>query len=393
MPAADLVVPDRAARAAVTAAFLANGAAVASWIARIPDVRVGLEMSEATLGLVLLGLAVGTIVALPVAGGAVARVGSRAVTLTGAVVMVGMLPLLGLAPSPPTLALALVGLGIGVSTMDVGMNAQGVGVERTYRRSIMVGLHAAWSVGSLLGALAATAAVRARVPVEIHLTAMAVVIALTVAAAARWVRMRDRASAGTSAPRFALPRGALLPIALICFASAVGEGTASDWSGIHLADVVGVPESRVTWGFVAFTAAMTVSRLLGDRITRRVGPVRVVRTSGLVAAVGFALVSLVPSLPAAIVGFALVGAGLASIVPLCFSAAGRVARTPGEGVAAVATVGYAGFLAAPPVIGVLTEALDLRVPLFLVGVLVLVLTLRSGVVADDGAAGDDAARA
>ena len=386
MTSPDLVVPDRAARTAVTAAFLANGVALASWIARIPDVRAGLGLGDATLGLVLLGLAVGTILALPIAGGAVARVGSRAVTLTGATVLVVVLPLIGLAPDAPTLALTLAGLGAGLSTMDVGMNAQGVGVERTYGRSVMVGLHAAWSVGSLLGALLATLAVRADVPVEVHLTAIAAVVAVTVAGAARWLRVRDRATAGTSAPRFAIPRGALLPIALICFASAVGEGTASDWSGIHLADVVRVPESRVTWGYVAFTAAMTVARLLGDRVTRRVGAATVVRTGGAIAAVGFVLVATVPLLPVALLGFALAGVGLASIVPLTFSAAGRVARSPGEGVAAVATVGYGGFLAAPPLIGALAEAFDLRVPLFLIGVVVLGLTLRARrVIADDGA--------
>lgn len=378
------VVPDRAARLAVTAVFLANGAAVASWIARIPDVRAGLGMRESTLGLVLLGLALGTVVALPAAGGAVARVGSRTVTVAGGTVMVLVAPLLGLAPTPVTLALTLVVFGAGVSSMDVGMNAQGVGVERGYRRSIMVGLHAAWSVGSLIGALAATLAVRVGMDVTTHLTVVAAVIALTLAIAVPWMRVRDRAAVGTSSPRFALPRGALIPIALICFAAAVGEGTASDWSGIHLADVVGVAEDRVTWGYVALTAAMTLSRLLGDRLTRRFGAATVVRVGGIVAALGFGLVTLVPVLIAAIAGFALVGAGIASIVPLCFSAAGRVARSPGEGVAAVATIGYGGFLAAPPIIGVLTDATDLRVPLALVGLLVLAMTLRSGVVADEG---------
>ncbi|GGI05230.1 MFS transporter [Egicoccus halophilus] len=383
VPAA--LVPDRSARLAVTAAFLANGAAMASWIARIPDVRSGLGMSEATLGMVLLGMALGTIVALPLAGGLVARIGSRAVTVTGAIGIVVVLPLLGLAPSPWSLAATLAAFGASVSTMDIGMNAQGVGVERGYGRSILVGLHAAWSVGSLLGALAATVAVRARVPVEVHLTVVALVVAATVAVLARWLRVRDRAVAGTSSPRFALPRGALVPVALICFASALGEGTASDWSGIHLDDVVGVAPERVTWGYVAFTAAMTLARLLGDRVTRRFGPAAVVRASGAVAGLGFVLVTLVPTLPAAVAGFALAGAGLAPIVPLCFSAAGRLARSPGEGVAAVATIGYGGFLAGPPLIGVLTEQLDLRVPLFAVGVFVLVMTLRPAVVAAEAA--------
>ncbi|MFA9446911.1 MFS transporter [Egicoccus sp. AB-alg6-2] len=379
MTAPAALMPDRAARGAVTAAFLANGAAVASWIARIPDVRAGLGLSESALGIVLLGLALGTVVALPLAGGAVARIGSRSVTLGGAVVMVAVLPLIGHAPSAPLLALTLVVLGAGVSTMDVGMNAQGVGVERGYRRSIMVGLHAAWSVGSLVGALVATVAVRLGISVAVHLTAMAAVIGVMIALCAGWLRVRDRAAVGTSSPRFALPRGALIPIALICFAAAVGEGSASDWSGIHLQDVVGVAEHRITWAYVAFTAAMTVSRLLGDRFTRRFGPVLVVRVGGLVAAAGFALVTLVPTLSAAMAGFTLAGLGLAPLIPLCFSAAGRVARTPGEGVAAVATIGYGGFLAAPPIIGVLTEAMDLRVPLFLVGALVLAMSLRARV--------------
>jgi MFS family permease len=325
---------------------------------------------------VLLGLSVGVLAALPLAGGLVPRLGSRRVLVLGASVAVLALPAVGLADGAWVLAGVLVLLGAGTSAMDVAMNAQGAAVERSYGRSIMVGLHGAWSVGALLGALAGSLAAAARWSVLAHFVLAAVVIALLTAVVIPWLRVQDRTSARDERPRLAWPHGALVPLALVALASSLGESTASDWSGVHLRDVVGVPASRAPWGFVAFTAAMVVARLTGDLVTRRFGPDRVVRFGGLLAGTGFVLVAVVPTLPAALVGFGLVGLGVAPIVPLVFSAAARVGRSAGEGIAAVATVGYGGFLAGPPIIGFVADAVDLRVSLLAVGVLVAAMTVR-----------------
>jgi MFS family permease len=368
--------PDPAARIAVSAVFAANGALVASWIVRIPDIQAGLGLRESTLGLVLAGLAVGVLTALPLAGAAVARIGSRRVTLLGMLIGAVALPLTGLAGGPLALAACLLALGVGAATMDVGMNAQGIGVETGYGRSILVGMHASWSLGALGGAGVGALGISLGWPVAIHLSTVAGAVALGTLVSVRWLRVPDRAPGGRRGPRLALPRGVLVPIALVALGASLGESTASDWSGIMLRDVVGVSPGRAGWGFVTFTAAMTVARLLGDRVTDRLGPRRTVVWGGRLAAAGFALLAVVPTVPTALLGFAAAGAGVAAVTPLAFAAAGRTAGSAGAGVAAVAFVGYLGFLAGPPLVGVLAERVDLRLAFALVAALILALTAR-----------------
>jgi len=365
----------RRGRRAVTLAFLANGLAVASFLVRVPTVRDDLALREATLGLVLSGLAVGVVLGLVLSGSLAARHGSRRLTLTGAAITIVLLPLAGLAPDPITLVVLLVAIGMAGATMDVGMNAQGVGVERAYGRSIMLGFHGAWSVGALLAAVIGSAAMGLEVSVIAHLAVISVVLAGLTLAAARDLRVEDRVAA-PAGPRFALPRGPLLPLALIAFAAALGEATASDWSGIHLADQLEVPPGQVGWGFVASTAAATTIRLLGDRLVRRVGAARVVVTGGALATVGYLTIAVSSSLPVTLLAFAAVGGGLGVTVPLVFAAAGTRATSPGAGVAAVASVGYLAFVVGPPLVGLVADLAGLRTSFALVAVTIGVITLR-----------------
>jgi MFS family permease len=370
--------PDPAARRAVTVVFVLNGALVASWIVRIPATQSRLGVGEGTLGVVLMGLAVGVLLALPLAGGLVARIGSRTVTAVGAMIGLSALPLTSLAPSPWVLAACLMALGAGTATMDVGMNAQGIGVEAGYGRSILVSMHAAWSLGALLAATAGAVTTAIGVDGTLHLGVVSGLVAATTAACLPWLRVADRQSGAElqHAPRFALPRGALVPIAVVAVGSSWGESTASDWSGIFMRDSVGVPAELAPWGFVTLMAAMTVARLLGDRVTDRIGAGHTVAWGGRLAAGGFLLLALIPGIPSAVIGFLAVGIGVASITPLAFAAAGRTASSAGAGMAAVASVGYAGFLLAPPLVGTVAELIDLRVALGGVGLLVLACTQR-----------------
>ncbi len=370
-----LSAADRRGRRAVTLAFLINGLAVASFLVRVPNVRDELALREATLGLVLSGLAVGVVLGLVLSGVLAARHGSRRLTLGGAAVMIALLPLAGLAPDPLTLVVLLVAIGIGGATMDVGMNAQGVGIERAYGRSIMLGFHGAWSLGALAAAIIGSVAMGLGVSVAAHLTAISVLLIGLILVAAPHLRVEDRVAA-PSGPRFALPRGPLLPLALIAFAAALGEATAADWSGIHLADQLQVAPGQIGWGFVASTAAMTTIRLVGDRLVRRVGPARVVVTGGAFATAGYLTVALSSSLPLTLVAFAAVGGGLGVTVPLVFAAAGARAASPGAGVAAVATVGYLAFVVGPPVVGLVADLIGLRVSFALVAVTIGAMTLR-----------------
>lgn len=365
----------RRARRSVTLCFLVNGFAVASFISRVPDVQSGLGIDKATLGLVLGSLSAGVIAGLVIAGRFVDRTGSRSVTLTGATLGVMVLAAVGWAPGPVPLALGLFVVGAGLSAMDVGMNAQAVGVERSYGRSIMVGFHGAWSVGALFAATAGGLATFLRVPVPVHLGVIAALLAGLVALAVPQLRVVDRQTGGP-APTFAWPRGVLFPLALVAFAAAIGEGTAGEWSGIHLRENVGVDPSRSGSAYVVYTGATLAVRLVGDRLVRIAGAARVIIVGGWAAAAGFLLVAFVPNLPAVLVGFALVGGGLSVTVPLAFGAAGRAAEAPGRGVAAVASVGYLAFFVGPPVIGIIAETVGLPTAFAGVGVLVLALTSR-----------------
>lgn len=367
----------------MTVLFACNGAVVASFVARIPDVQTALGMSGGTLGLVLASISVGVLLGLVGAGRVVARTGSRRLVVLGASAAVLGLPLAGAAPSAGLLALALVALGTAGATMDVGVNALAVAIERSYRRSIIVSFHGAWSVGTLLGALGGSVATARALPVALHLLGVAVTIAVLAATALRWVRIDDRAPAadpGAAPPQgrapVALPRGPLLPLALVVLAAALGESTAGQWSGIHLRDGVGVSTARIGWGYVAYTSAMVTVRLLGDRAARRFGAQTVVTGGGWLAAGGYLLLVAVPALPAALVGFVLIGLGLGAVVPLAFSRAGRLTAAPGEGVAAVATVGYLAFLVGPPVIGRIEQTLGLPVAFTLIAVVLVGLTSR-----------------
>lgn len=367
--------PDRAARRAVTSVFLANGVAMASFVARIPDVQRGLALPATTLGIVLAGISVGVLLGLTVSGRLIARTGSRRLILLGTGMGALALPLTGAATDPITLTAAVVATGLGTSMMDVGMNAQAIGIERSYGQSIMVGIHGAWSAGTLLAALVGGLATAARVPVATHLAAVAGFIAVLTALASRWLRVADQLEAGAER-RFALPRGPLVALALVAMAAALGESTAGQWSGIHLRDQVEVAAARVGWGYVAYTSGMVGVRLIGDALVRRLGVQRVITGGGWLAAGGFLLVASVPRLSASLIGFTLIGLGLGATVPLAFAAAGRLARTPGEGVAAVASVAYLAFLVGPPVIGRLADTLGLSVGFGLVALVLLGLTSR-----------------
>jgi len=371
----DVAPSVRGARLGLTGMFLASGLTLASFLSRIPSVQDDLGLPAATLGLVLPALSVGVVTGLLLAGRVIGRTGSRRLMLAGILTAAIALPVTGLAAGPLTLALALGLLGLGAASMDVGMNAQGIGVERSYGRSILVGMHAAWSVGTLIGALAGSLAIASRTPVWAHLAMVAMLVASIGVTALRRLTIDDRVT--TTAPaRFALPRGPLLPLALVAFASILGESTAGYWAGIHLRDTVAVTTERIGWAFVAHTAGMVGARLIGDRLVGRFGRRAVIRASGLLAGAGFLVVATVPVLLGGVAGFLLVGLGLGSLAPLAFASAGRVAKTPGEGVAAVLAFGYLAFLIGPPVIGGLADTIGLSAGFLTVGVVIALLTTR-----------------
>ncbi len=369
-------MPSRTARFAVATIFFTNGLVVANWIARIPDVKHHLGLSDGTLGFALLFMAAGALVGQPSAGWAIARFGSRAVTTAMAVLFFTTVVLLGFAPSLLALMGALFVVGAFNGALDVAMNAQAALVEQQYARPIMASFHGLWSVGGLLGAALGGLAASRAIPVGLHLLA-AGTAGLIVAFLATHELIPDGGVPAVESTGFALPPRSLLPLGLIAFCALLCEGAIGDWSAVYLRDGLGSAPGLAAAGYAVFALLMAAGRLTGDRLTLHLGAARLVRGSGALVAVGIGLALLGSSPWLAIVGFGLIGAGISCLFPVVLSAA---AHTPGiasgTAIAAIATSGYTGFLVGPPLIGSLAEAVTLRGALGLLalfGVLIMLL--------------------
>lgn len=361
--------------------FFINGAMVGNWVSRIPQIQQKLALSEGELGLVLMGMAVGVLSALSLVGGLIARYGNRRVTIAGTLALCVMLPLLAVMPHPVLLWIALFLFGGFMSTMDVAMNSQAVDVERLFARPLMSSFHASFSIGGFAGAaMGAVLAGQNIEPLTHFLIASGISFLLLLLTGSLLLIPEPREQTGERHAVFQLPPRILWPLGIVALCAAVGEGAMADWSGVYLSTIVGTDDATAAFGFAAFSLTMTLGRLSGDRLVALFTPAQIVRVGGLVAAAGLLLAILFPQVAPTLIGFAAVGAGLSIGVPLAFSAAGNVpGLPPGVGIAGVATIGYAGFLAGPPIIGLIADLTSLRIALLLIMVMVgsLVFTSRA----------------
>lgn len=359
-------------RLAVLTAFFINGAIVAAWSARIPAVQAHLGLSDAALGLVLLGLPVGLLTALVLVSRWIAKYGSHKVVLAMALLSSITLPLLALASSPVLLFITLFFFGGGISAMDVAMNEQAVLVERQAGKPLMSSFHAGYSIGGFAGALlsAALIAIPFFTPFRHFLsnTILYIILAfitypMLIPTASRDVEQQ---------PVFQMPSRALWVLGAIALASALGEGTSADWSAVFLTQVLSANPSLAALGYAAFSLTMTAGRIIGDWLTAKLQPTGVIRLGGLLAAAGFVLVLLAPLPSIAIAGFALVGFGLSNTIPVLFSVAGNHPDfSPGAAIAGVATIGYVGFLIGPPLVGTVAEVVSLQAAFMTIAVCLL----------------------
>lgn len=346
-------------RRALTAIFFLAGFSIASWAPHIPQVQDNLGLSEGALGVALLGLPVGALLAQPAAGWLAVRRGSRPVLLLAVLVFGFALPLPTIAGGQAGLAAALVLLGLGAGAVDVSMNVQGSSLEVRLGRPILSSLHAAYSFGALAGAANGAIAAGAGVDPTAHLVATGMLVAVLGVACASLLlpAATDTVSEG---PVFSRPTGALVALGAMGAFVALVEGAALDWSAVYMQDSVGAGAGLAGVAFVAFSATWALTRLLADPIRARIGSPALLRGGGVLAAAGFGAGLALDSPAAAIAGFACLGAGIAAGFPLVIAAAGRTpGRAPGSGIAAVSTAAYAGFFAGPPLIGLLAEELGL----------------------------------
>ncbi|HEU5423540.1 MAG TPA: MFS transporter [Nitrolancea sp.] len=369
----------RAARLAVGVVFLLQGLGAGNWFVRIPAVQAKLELSAGLLGFSLLGIAAGSLLSMPVTGWAVTRLGSRPLVRVAVVSSMLALALPGLAPLPLLLFPALVVYGITAGMLDVSMNVQAVAVELRYRRPLLSSFHAMYSVGGLLGAALGGAVAALGISPAAHLTALGVVLALVGLLATRSL-LPARSEVRAAGPAFARPSRALAALGLIALCALLCEGAMGDWSALYLDGTLGTGAGLAAAGYAAFSLAMAAGRLVGDRLTLRLGPPRLLRLAGLLVLFGLGGGLLLRDVPAALVGFAATGAGLSAVFPVTVSLAGRGEANPGPAIAAVSTTGYLGFLAGPPLIGLLAGHSSLRLALGVVPLLGGVISLLGGTV-------------
>ncbi len=374
------------ARRAVGTVFFVNGAVLASWIPHIPAVKAAHGLGDGALGFVLLAMSAGAIVAMPIAGALIGRLGSRVMTTAAALGLALFVPAPLLAPSLSLLVAALFMLGALNGALDVSMNVQAVAVETRYGRPIMSSFHALFSLGGLAGAGAAALVMASRVGDRTHLLLASAVAALSVMCILRGLVTTSPTPSVEPPPRpprrgFALPAHGLVALGGLAFLGLLAEGAMADWSAVYLRDSLRTTPAVAALGFVAFSFAMTGGRFAGDRLVGRFGPVAVLRASSALAAAGLAVALLIGRPSVALIGFGSVGFGIANVIPVLFSGAANTRGTgTGSALAAVATTGYFGFLAGPAVIGLTAEVTTLPTGLALVSAACAVIALRGGVV-------------
>lgn len=353
--------------------FLLAGFSAAAWASLVPVAKAATGVNEGELGLVLLCLGIGSLLAMPVSGVVSTRHGCRKVLMVCGVALCACLPLLASVQHVFTLAAALFFFGAMIGTFDCVMNIQAVIVERDSKRPLMSGFHGFYSLGGLLGAATTSAIMDLGVSPFATVSAIALAGVLLLMLIRRHVLPYGNPAEG---PPFALPRGEVLFLGMLCMTVFLVEGSMMDWSAVMLTENHGMPVAQAGYGFAAFSLTMTFGRLTGDRIVARVGRRSVVTVGGLLAMGGILLATLVPLWQAALLGYAMVGLGCSNIVPVLFTAVGRQTSMPQSvAVPAMSTLGYAGVLAGPAAIGFIAHHSSLPMAFLLVAALMLFVAI------------------
>ncbi|MGW6197780.1 MFS transporter [Kribbella sp. NPDC055110] len=379
--------PPRAARVATWLYFGLNGFAVGMWVVHIPSIEQKTGITHSTLGLLLLVLGGAAFIGMQVAGPLVDKLGQRRLVPAAGVLLGIALAGPGLATNWWTLGLTLILVGFGNGSIDVGMNAQAVVVERGYPRPIMAAFHAMWSIGGAIAAVIGAATLRAGVPTEVTLGLAGLICILVALVASRFLLEATvpEVDGDEGEPREKPPAKLVWALGGLAFGLMLSEGVANDWAALHFRDILGTSVSTAAFAYGAFAVAMTVGRFLTDRVAAVVGPAAIVRWGAAMAAVGLTLVIVVPWVPVALVGWAIFGLGLAGGVPQLFTAAGNLdPRSSGALMARVVGLGYVGLLAGPALIGGLAHWMPLNIA-FILPVVLCVLTFFGGPVLKDPA--------
>lgn len=366
-------------RIALGSLFFIAGLCFASWASRIPDIQVKFNLSEAQLGTLLLGLPIGSLVALPLAGWAVHRFGSRKVILASSIGYMTFLPLIGFSDSILILIPVIMVFGMIGNMMNISLNTQALALEDSYGRSILASFHGLWSLAGFAGAGIGAGMIYFDILPSFHYLVIACIVACAVLSAKSFLINESRAGGGGGLV-LKKPDDLLLRIGLIAFLGMLAEGCMFDWSGVFFKKVVEIQPGLVALGYVSFMGAMASGRFLTDRIINKIGRIKTFRFSGALIFLGLVLSVMFPLPLTATIGFLMVGFGVAAIIPIAYSTAGRSKLySPGLALAMVSTISFFGFLLGPPLIGYIAEIFDLKVSFTLIAISGLGIAILSSV--------------
>jgi len=377
-------------RIALSTIFFINGFLYANWAARLPELQRFYQVSNALLGYLLLASATGALVAMPISGWLTTRVGSARMTRLAVFLYCVVVPTLSYSSNHWVAAFFFFLLGITAGALDVSMNGQAVFVERSYAKPIMSSFHAIFSIGMALGAGSGGLFAQLHWSLFSHLILLSIMGFLVCI----WATMHlipdaptKTTTQSTGKSSFRLPTKAVLPLGIIALCTMMGEGAMADWSAIYMHKVVGKNEFYSALAFGSFGTAMTIGRVFGDFFTAKLGKFSTMLFSSLFAIVGLTLAIGFVSVETTLIGFFLVGLGLANVVPIIYSTAGNTPGVePSVGIAMATSIGYAGFFVGPPAIGFLADAFGLRIGLvfslmLFVVMLFVILALKKRAVA------------
>lgn len=345
---------------AVATLFLCNGFFFGSWATRIPEVKHVFDLSEQSLGFVLLAIAIGSLTIMPF----MARIGNRLGAGKASVLLCTLfgllLPLPLLMPSQSYLMAILFIMGIGMGGMDIAMNTAAAMIEEQEDVRIMSAFHGFWSLGAMLGAWIGSISYGASIPYSSHMAVVVSLFLLLVFSQRNQYFSISETQPNEDDPSFILPGKNLWVLAIVALLVFLAEGAIADWSALYMTHNLQAKASYAGFGYSAFALMMAVGRFYGDEITEKLGPSNILIGGNILVAVSIGALLLLAHPWIAILGFAVAGFGFSAVVPVVFSEA---AKTPGmstaANMAAIGSVGYFGFLAGPPMIGFVAETLSL----------------------------------
>jgi MFS family permease len=353
-------------RIALGSMFFFVGLCFSSWAARIPDIQAKFQLSEGQLGTLLLFLPIGSVLGLPIAGWSVLRFGSRRVIMMGSFAYSMTLPLIGLAPSTWLIIPVLILYGMLGNVMNISLNTQALDLEDKMGKSILASFHGLWSMAGFTGAGIGAGMIFLGVEPPLHFVSVMFLSMVIIFSAQKYIVKEEKVAKGGGMV-IKKPDDLLLRISMIAFLAMMAEGCLFDWSGVYFKKVVEAEPTWIALGYVAFMGSMATGRFLTDRVTSRFGKVTVIQFSGLLIFIGLVMAVIWPTILMATFGFLVVGFGVASLIPVSYSIAGRSKLySPSVALALVSTISFFGFLIGPPLIGFIADLFDLKVSFILV---------------------------